>query len=146
MPKKRNKPQDTDYFHYYNANPKGKDTSDCVVRALCGVLPEKTYKQILNELVELSLKTGYFVNHKSCYQKYLQMNGFVKMKQPRHSDNTKYMGKQFCYKLRDDKNKSRIFASIGGHHVVSIVDNKIYDTWNSAGGCVGNYFYRPVNS
>jgi hypothetical protein len=148
MPKKRSKPHDTNYFHYYNANPKDKSTSDCVIRALCSVLPSKTYKQICEELLELSIKCGYFMNDKKCYEKYLELNGFKKIKQPRKDDNTKYTGKEFCkYIQKFPMNyPQRIFAHIGGHHVVAIIGGTVVDTWDSTDGCIGNYFYRPVNS
>lgn len=141
---KRNIPCDTKYFHYYNANPKNKHTSDCVIRALCGVICEKNYSQICKELLDLSLKTGYFMNSKECYERYLELNGFRKMKQPRRDDGTKYTGKEFCYLAQEFtfNYPSRIFAHIGGHHVVAIVEGRIYDIWDSSNGCVGNYYVR----
>ena len=141
MPKKRT-PSDSRYFHYYNANPKSKNTCDCVVRALCGVLPEKTYEQIMRELLEVSLKCGYMINDKKCYGKYLEQNGFIKFKQPRKVDNTKYTGREFCIKLSNEGNIKNIFAHLGGHHVVAIVNNKVNDTWDSTNGRIGNFYKR----
>ena len=139
---RRNIPTDTKYFHYFNANPKGKSTSDCVIRALCGVLPRKSYEQICKELLEVSLKYGYFVNDKKCYEKYLQLNGFEKMKQPKKQNGTKFTGKDFCAMVNEFSMyfPERIFAHIGGHHVVAIVGGRINDIWDSSNGCIGNYY------
>lgn len=141
---KRNIPSDTKYFHYHNANPKNKSTCDCVVRALCGVLPEKTYEQIYKEMLDVSLKIGHFINSKQCYEKYLSINGFQKVKQPRKIDGTKYTGKEFCNEVQEYtfNYPSRIFAHIGGHHVVAIVEGRINDIWDSSNGCVGNYYIQ----
>lgn len=139
---KRSIPFETKYFHYHNANPKNKSTSDCVLRALCGVLPNKTYQQISKELFELSMKCGYFMNDKKCYEKYLELNGFRKMKQPKKEDGTKYTGEEFCNKVQkfSFNYPERMFAHIGGHHVVAIVDGRVWDTWDSTSGCIGNYY------
>ena len=141
---KRIIPNDTKYFHYYNANPKNKITCDCVVRALYGVLPNKTYEQIYKELLDVSIKTGHFINSKQCYEKYLSLQGFKKMKQPRKDDGTKYTGRDFCDEIKEYSFNypDRIFAHIGGHHVVSIIEGRVWDIWDSTYGCIGNYYIK----
>ena len=32
--------------------------------------------------------------------------------------------------------------NIGGHHMACIIDGKVWDTWNSTEGCVGNYWIK----
>jgi hypothetical protein len=70
------------------------------------------------------------------------MNGFVKMKQPKKPNGTKYTGVEFCGDIQNYpfNYPQRIFAHIGGHHVISIIDGIIYDSWNSSHGCIGNYY------
>ena len=58
MASRKVKYPDTDTFKYYNANPKGKITCDCVARAICTALNEP-YKYVLMEMIELSIETGY---------------------------------------------------------------------------------------
>lgn len=127
---------ETSTFHYYNANPKNKLTSDCVIRALATGMCQNyivTYK----ELMEVSIATGYDICDKACFEKYLISKGWVKHKQPRKLDNTKYIGKEFCEKVKIHEN---YIANIGGHHIVAIIEGKVNDTWDSTDGCIGNYW------
>ena len=92
------------------------------------------------------------LNDDNLYKKYLKDNGWIMLKQPRKIDNTKYTGAEFCQELQegcrfnyDDMivdEYSRIIAHIGGHHIVTIIDGRIYDTWNSSDGCIGNIWVK----
>ena len=126
----------TSTFTYYNANPKGKITCDCVTRAICTALDEP-YNDVLKEMFEMQFETGYEYTDKKCTEKYLKSKGWVKMKQPRKSDNTKYTGKEFC-KIY----KGTCVANIGGNHMVCIKNGKVYDIWDSTDRCIGNYWVR----
>lgn len=133
---------DTDTFRFYNANPKGKYASDCVIRALCTAM-EQTWEETYRGLVEVGIKYGLVINEKACFEKYLKAKGWTKNKQPRRVDGTKYTGKEFCKDyLRSADGKRRIIANIGGHHIVAIVDRKVYDIWDSTYKCIGNYWTR----
>lgn len=146
--KRQRKYPDTDYFHFHNANPKGKMTTDCVVRAISTALGQP-YGQTLMEMAEMTIKTGYMYNENKGIDKYMQSKGWIKCKQPRKSDGTKYTGREFCRTLTHPiyseelnlTNKSfemnRVLANIGGHHIVAIMSGQIYDTWNSADGSIG---------
>ena len=129
---------DTSTFHFYNANPHGRYTDDCVIRAICRAANEK-YETVLKELTEICLKTGFTFTDKCCYEKYLLSKGWIKHNQPRKADNTKYTGKEFCERCRDYEN---YIAHIGGHHIVAIVDGKVNDVWDSTNGCIGNYWTK----
>ena len=143
-------PKDTHYFKYYNANPKNKHTTDCVIRAICTAL-NQNYETTLQELVKMQLKTGYDISDVKCFGKYLELKGWTKQKQPRKPDNKKYTGDEFCSRLNCDilaVGKS-VIANIGGHHIVCIKETeglhgsfKIFDIWGSANGCIGNYWIR----
>lgn len=136
MPKKRKIPVDTQNFTYYNANPKGKMTTDCVTRAITTAL-NQPYETTVRELTELWLKTGYEMTEPRCYGKYLESKGFEKQKQPRKADNTRYTGREFVRIF-----KGVCVANIGSSHVVCIKDGKVIDIWNSTGGCIGNYWIK----
>lgn len=136
---------ETDVFHYLNINPKQKITGDCVIRAISSVL-NQDWKTTAKELYELSLKTCYTFNDRKNIHKYMESKGWIKLKQPRKKDNTKYTGKEFCKKLNEinlpTNNRNRILANIGGHHMVAIIAGKVYDSWNSTNGCIGNLYVR----
>lgn len=137
--KRINKYPETDTFHYFNANPKNKITEDCVFRAIARALGIN-YNDVVIEMANLMCKTGYALNGKKCIDKYLGSKGWIKMKQPRKVDNTKYTGKEFC-RLLADKKKSYV-ANLGGNHIVAIIDGKVNDIWDSTDGCIGNYWVK----
>lgn len=128
---------DTSTFHFYNANPKNRRTGDCVVRAIA-TATGKTWEEVLTGLTEMALKHKQMVNCPELYDKYLQAQGWVKHKQPRKPDNKKYTGAE-CVKLF----KGTAVANIGGNHTVCIKDGKVWDIWDSTGGCIGNYWTKP---
>lgn len=151
--RRQDKYPDTDTFHFHNENPKGKFTTDCVIRAIATAtgIP---YKTVLMEMAEQQIKTGLDMSETKAIAKYLQSKGWVKNPQPRYDDNTKYTGRDFCRWLSVNKRKNfgNVICNIGGHHIVAIVPScagdgindrfKVYDTWNSTSGCVGNYWTK----
>lgn len=136
--KREEKYPDTRSFHFYNANPKGRTGGDCVVRALCTAM-NQPWDVTVRELTELGIKLGYVLNDRNTYEKYLASKGWVKYKQPRKGDNTKYTGKEFTRII--DK-KVNYIARIGGHHIVAIINGRVNDIWNSTDGCIGNYWIK----
>lgn len=128
-------------FHFYNANPKNRFGSDCVIRAICTAL-QQSWEQTVKELTEISLKTGYVLNDPHCFKRYLKEKGWVMNKQPRKSDGTKFTGYEFCAVLQDCDYAPfmNIVANIGGNHTVAIVNGKVNDTWDSTDGCIGNFW------
>ena len=149
--KREQKYPDTKTFHFYNANPKKKYTGDCVYRAVATALGI-SWEEAVTGLTEQALKTGYSPTSKECMDKFLEAHGFTKCKQPRKANNTKYTGKEFCKEL-DGMAMSwdAVVANLGGNHVACFkrMDNradgskfKVWDTWNSTDGCVGNYWMK----
>lgn len=153
--KRARKYPDTDYFHFYNANPKGKMTGDCVIRAITTAL-NQPYEQTLREMAEMTIKTGYMLCVNEGIEKYMQSKGWIRLKQPKKPDGTKYTGVEFCRTLMHpiyseelnltdkDFEINRVLANIGGHHIVAIVAGQIYDTWNSADGSIGIVWVKPA--
>jgi len=140
---------DTKTFHYYNANPKNRITGDCTFRAICTAL-EKDWKDTVMEMAEFSCQTGYAINDDKGIMKYLEKNGWIKMKQPKKVNGTKYTGSEFCQYLNDHfpngKGISNIVANIGCHHIVCIRftdgEFKVNDIWDSSHNCIGNYWIK----
>ena len=150
---RKEKYPDTCVFHYYNRNPRNRITSDCVVRALSTGL-DIPYNQVVMEMAQMQCDTGYNDRSTELIDRYLKSKGWVKCKQPRKDNNTKYTGEEFCLKLQHpiyseelnlpDCNWHRMIANIGGHHIVAIVEGMIYDIWNSSQGCIGNVWVYPA--
>lgn len=128
---------ETSTFHFYNANPRNRYTGDCWLRAVCTGLNEP-YNDVLKEMVEIQIETGYELSCKEAVAIYLERKGWTRHKQPRKPDGTKYTGSQFCIRLTEKD--TRYIANIGGHHMVAIVDRKVNDIWDSTDGCIGVYW------
>ena len=154
--KRQDKYPNTETFRYYNANPKNRITGDCRIRAI-SVACEIPYNQVVMDLAEIQCETGYDQTANQGISILMKRYGWEKQKQPRKPDNTKYTGGEFCEvqsRWVHDKEaigveykdgiiiSDRILANIGGHHEVAIVDGKVWDTWNSTDGCVGNYWIK----
>lgn len=138
MRTKKVKQKDTKYIHFYNANPKDKRTGDCVIRAIA-VATGKSWDDILDDLTEISHDKKVLLDEKDCYGEYLEQLGFVKCKQMRKSDNTRYRGYEFLDKIDKD---DIIVCHMGSHHLTAIKNKKIWDSWDCSGGCVGNYWIK----
>lgn len=123
-------------FKQFNANPKGKRTCDCVIRALCVAL-NKDYYEVYDELVTISKKTGFMLNEKRVEDKLLEAYGFIKMKQPRKNDGTKY-----------DVNEIRLICNSPvivirvTHHLTVVKDGVLIDTWNCGHKTINNYYIK----
>lgn len=144
----RAKYPETSTFHLYNANPKKRITGDCRIRAI-SVACEIPYNQVVMDLAKIQCETGYDQCTGQGIDILMKQYGWIKCKQPRKADNTKYTGKQWCDQIQEDivwaKNGEqlrRIMANIGGNHEVAIIDGKVWDTWDSTDGCIGNYWVK----
>lgn len=154
--KRQDKYPDTWCFHYYNANPKNRVTGDCRIRAISAAT-ETDYNLVVLALALIQIETGYDQCADQGINILMKKLGWQKQKQPRKPDGTKYTGREFCREiqkwLQDPENHGneykdgiivapRIFANIGTHHEVAIIDGKVWDIWDSTDGCVGNYWIK----
>ena len=141
----------TDSFYYYNANPKGRITGDCRIRALA-VATEIPYNEIVRALADIHIETGWDQTAQDGINIYLNRIGWGKHKQPRHADNIKYTGTQLSDWLNREYPNGEIggvVAKIGTHHMVAInrvkhwdgkMRYKVIDIWNSTNGCICNWW------
>lgn len=127
---------DTKSFHFFNANPRGKYTTDCVYRAICTAL-DQSWEQTVMELAQASCASGYAPNSSEGMNYYLESKGWKKQRQPKKQDGKKYTGSQFVKMF-----KGTCVANIGGNHTVCIKGGKVLDIWDSTDGCIGNYWIK----
>ena len=137
--KRAEKYPETSTFHFFNANPKGRYTGDCVYRALT-VATGRKWEEVIFACAVMAVKTGFSPACKENYGRVLEQMGFQKCKQPRKGSGRKYTGREFCKELADPE--AVYVAHIGGHHVVAIKGSKVWDIWNSTDGCIGNYWVK----
>lgn len=123
-----------------NLNPKRRKTGDCSTRALCGVT-NIGYNEILLEQVNFALKTYYDTTSKQVIEKVLAKYGFVKMKQPRKWDNTKYTVGELDEILTEKQMEQGVVVLVA-HHWTCIVNGKVQDIWDCRNKTVGNYYIK----
>lgn len=123
-----------------NVNPKNRKTGDCSTRALVSVLGI-SYEEALKLQVEWSLKTYYDPTSKQVMEKVLQQFGYVKMKQPRKYDNTKYKVKELDKVLTKKQLQEGVLVTVANHHTC-IVEGMVQDIWDCRDMSVGNYYVK----
>ena len=95
----------------YNANPLNKtSSSDCVIRAISKSLC-KPYDEVYTDLFNIGFEMKNLPNAQSVYERYFKEIGYVRNKQPKKSDNTKYSVSEFA----SLHNKGIYIITIQGH-------------------------------
>lgn len=142
---------ETSTFMWHNENPKGHITGDCTIRALATGLGI-TWDAALDGLRQIEKR--YALCDIKAIEKYLASMGWVKHKQPRHSDGTKYTGGQFAKWLSINHGDGRLGPVICtvANHMFCIKPTyhgdgtnckyKVLDIWDSTGKCIGNYWTK----
>lgn len=150
--KRQDKYPDTKTFHFFNANPKNRYTTDCVIRAI-STANNIPYNQVVMDFAKIQCETGYDASSNHGIDRLLESYGWEKFKQPRRFDNTKYTGKEFCKGLQTEISDGleidgsgaplrRIIAKIGSHHIVAIIDGVIQDIVDCSDGRIGNIWMK----
>ena len=127
-------------FKNVNVNPKGRKTGDCSTRALVGLLGI-SYDEALDLQLEETKKCYYDFTSHQVMERALARFGYVKMKQPRKYDNTKYEVREMDEWLEPADLKNGVIVNVA-HHYVVIKDDYYQDTWNSGRKCIGNYYEK----
>ena len=141
-------PKSTDTYTFYNANPAGKRTGDCAIRAVAAA-SGLTWDDVVDILAAVAHEKKTSPGSVDTIDEALKRLGFEKHRQPRKTSGKKYTGAEFCKLLGKSGERVAVVANIGGHHEVAILadgfgDYKVRDIWDSTGGCIGNYWTRSV--
>lgn len=122
-------------FSYYNPNPRGKNTGDCVIRALTKATGKGWYR-IYAELCVYGFYMADWGDSNAVWGNWLISNGFKRGTVP-NTCPACYTFAEFC-----KDNSSGTFVLATGKHVACVVDGVLYDSWNSLGETVAYYFYK----
>ena len=120
-------------YRYFNPNPRQNLVGDCVIRAIAKATNQDwdtTYLDIVVEgFTEKDMPSSNVVWHT-----YLISNGYHRYIIPDKCPN--------CYTVRDfcRDNPKGIFILATGSHVIAVVDEDYYDTWDS-GNEIPIYYY-----
>ena len=127
-----------------NVNPKGRKTGDCSTRALVGTLGI-SYDEALKLQTEISLKIYYDPTSKQVMEKVLEKFGYVKRRQPRKGDNTKYKVSEMDKILSKKEMEEGVLVTVANHHTC-ITKGHIQDIWDCGDKSVGNYYVKRYRS
>jgi hypothetical protein len=117
-----------------NPNPLGKQTSDCVVRAIA-IATEQSWKRTYRELCELGEIECEMPNANYVWGIDLREKGARQFLLP-ESCPACITVRAFCEKYPDG-----IYVIGTGSHAVAVIDGDYYDSWDS-GNEVPSYFWR----
>lgn len=125
--RKMQKYPETDTFIWGNENPKGHITNDCVIRAIAGAtgLP---WDVVLEGIHSFEKKLARR-NDNHVIGKYLEAEGWVKHKQPRHENGKKYTGEEFCKWLSinyGDGSMGNVICSVANHMYCIKPTNRLF--------------------
>lgn len=123
-------------FINYNANPKGRKTGDCVIRAIAFAL-NKSWIDTYRGLFENTIKTFYSVSSKQNFKSYLKSLGIEMEKMPRKLNGKRYTVSEFCDEIA--KPNMTYIISVA-NHLTCVRDKALVDTWNCGHKSVGNYW------
>lgn len=122
-------------FEEYNPNPVGRHVGDCSIRAIAKALDTDWETAFILVTVN-AYQMGDMPSSDSVWGAVLRENGFYKKIIPNYCPDC-YTVEDFC---KDHPNG--IFVLGFGGHVATVVDGKLYDSWDSSKEIPIYYWYR----
>ena len=122
-------------FEEYNPNPVGRKVGDCVIRAISKAL-DIDWETAFILITISAYQMGDMPSSDSVWGAVLRKNGFYKKAIPDYCPDC-YTVEEFCY----DHPKGTFVLGFGGH-VATVVNGKLYDSWNSSQEIPVYYWYR----
>lgn len=125
-------------YQYYQPNKKDiKDEyGDCVIRAFTKAL-DKDWLEVFDELIPYARETQTMPNNKPAYEKYLADKGFKWYGIKVAKGKKRPTAESFC-----KEHKTGTYILRQAHHLVTVVDGKYYDTWESGDRGVYGYWVK----
>ena len=119
----------------YNPNPTGRRVGDCAVRAVAKALNvdwESAYAMITTD----GFQMGDMPSSNSVWGAVLRQNGFYRQAIPDSCPD--------CYTAEDfiNDNPKGTYVLGFGSHVATIIDGKLYDSWDSSKEIPQYFWYR----
>lgn len=110
-------------FIYYNANPKGVRTGDCVIRGISYFLGI-TWSGALHSLIDWGEERGLVLFHyRGFYNKFLADHGFQKKKTP----NKDWTVNDFCEQYAQE---GKCYLIQCPRHITVVHGKDIIDSWD----------------
>jgi len=99
------------------------------------------YDDALDLQLDEVKKCYYDFTSRQVIERVLKRFGYVKCKQPRKNDNTKYMVKEMDRVLTKEQLQNGVIVNVARHYVV-LKDDYVYRCVDSGHYCVGNYYVK----
>ena len=120
-----------------NPNPLGKQTSDCVVRAIA-IATQQSWRRVYRDLCELGEIECEMPNSNYLWGMYLKQMGFEQFLLPESCPQCITV-RAFCERYPEGT-----YVIGTGSHAVAAIDGDWLDSWDSANECP-SYFWRLKN-
>lgn len=104
-------------YRYYNANPRGRHISDCVIRAI-SLLTNREWEEVSNELNYLASDDGYLLSDVAFVEDYLDDRY---NRECHYSKTVGEFAKEYPY--------GKYAITMNGH-ITALIDGVIYDTFD----------------
>lgn len=121
-----------------NLNPKGRKTTDCVIRAISKA-SEKPYVEVMEMLFEQQKKTFYHLDEKTNYELVILALGFEKIPIKVSKGDTRPTVEQISQITKG--NKKKVIAAVA-HHLVACEEGNYYDTWDCGHKSLYSYYIK----
>lgn len=117
-----------------NPNPVGKETGDCVIRAIA-IATDQSWRKAYWALCEKGAIMGDLPNSNAVWGAYLRERGGKQFLLPESCPSCITV-RAFC-----DRYPEGVYVIGTGDHAVAVIDGDWYDLYDS-GGMVPTYFWR----
>lgn len=121
-------------WQFYNPNPLGLNTGDCVIRALTLAFG-KTWDEVYEMVANYGFETKTMPSSNDSWTALLRRRGFKRYIIPDECPDC-YTVREFC----EDHPKG-VYILATGTHVIACIDGDYYDTWDS-GSKIPIYYFK----
>lgn len=121
-------------WQFYNPNPLGLNTGDCVIRALTLAFG-KTWDEVYEMVANYGFETKTMPSSNDSWTALLRRNSFKRYIIPDECPDC-YTVREFC----EDHPKG-VYVLATGTHVIACIDGDYYDTWDS-GSKIPIYYFK----
>lgn len=122
-------------YSYYNANPYKIRVGDCVIRAISKAL-NQSWEDTYIDLTIQGYLMGDLLSSNAVWGAYLKSKGFTRDIISNDCPE--------CYTIEDfcNEHPKGTYIIGTGTHAVCVIDNTIFDTWNSSGETPIYYYHK----
>ena len=123
-------------YRYFQPNPTGTSTRDCVIRAISAVL-DVSWDEAFDLIAERAKQMGQTMDDNAVYGSLLRQRGFVRAIIPNSCPEC-YSAYDF---VRDHPDGIYVLGFSG--HVAAVIDGELWDSWDSS-DLIPTYYWKEA--